>query len=411
MPLSMRWVGEADYDLLARTRLLCYAGAMRELPVYREKITADARAKAGDFLIAERDGVAVGTLTSLSMELWARGAQFPCQGVAYVGTIKSHRRGGSSKGEKGIASQLMHECLNKARERGEVVSALMPFRASFYEHFGYGLAEQRSEWTVPLAIMPHGDFSSIRFATEKDYRGIEACRRRQCERGQCDIETSPAGWASRHKNEENGLVIVDQPQKNGPIVGWMYFVDESKDGKRFIRVVEHAADDHEAFVRQLRFLGSLRDQYSAAIIILPGDLPLNRILREDQIPHRLVEHGVASVKPYTRMQIRVIDHKRWIEAMKLPASISGKATIAVRECEDSDSKFRIDLSGGKASVASSDASADFELSDVNWASISSGDISGSRAAQLGIIQVNNASALPILDAFSAGPVPFCREYF
>ena len=31
----------------------------------------------------------------------------------------------------------------------QVISALMPFRGSFYEHFGYGIAECRCTWTVP----------------------------------------------------------------------------------------------------------------------------------------------------------------------------------------------------------------------------------------------------------------------
>src|SRR6185503_13598429 len=103
----------------------------------------------GDYLLADRDGEAVGTTTALSMTIWVRGAALPCQGVAYVGTIKTHRRGGAN-GEKGVATQLMFETLRRARERREVVSALMPFRASFYEHFGYGLIERRHEWLVPL---------------------------------------------------------------------------------------------------------------------------------------------------------------------------------------------------------------------------------------------------------------------
>src|SRR5262249_24484234 len=159
-------------------------------------------------------------------------------------------------------------------------------------------------------------------------------------------------------NEENGMVMVDRPDPAGPALGWMYLIDETRDGKRFVRVVEHAADTHEAFLRQLYFLTGLRDQYSAALITLPADMPLNRILNEDQIPHRPVEHGVAQLRPYTRMQIRVIDHKRWLEEMKLPTEISAKATIAVRECEGSISKFRVDLNAGRASVAASDASAD-----------------------------------------------------
>src|SRR5205823_12506170 len=177
------------------------------------------------------------------------------------------------------------------------------------------------------------------------------------------------------------------------------------------RIVEHAADSHEAFLRQLNFLSSLKDQYSAALLTLPVDVPLNRMLRETQIPHRPVEHGVAQPKPYTRLQIRVLDHKRWIEAMKLPAEISGKATIAVRECEGSISNFRIDLNAGHASVAPSESGADIECSDVQWASIASGDISASAAARFGLIQVNNSPALRILDAMAIGPAPFCREYF
>src|SRR5205823_6056103 len=142
-----------------------------------------------------------------------------------------------------------------------------------------------------------------RFAEPGDFPAMEACRQRQVERGQGDIETSAAGWGNRRRNEDNGMVIVDRPDPTGPLEGWIYFVDEQKDGKRFVRLVEHAADSHEAFLRQLNFLGSLKDQYSAAIMTLPADIPLNRILRETQIPHRPVEHGVAQAKPYTRMQI------------------------------------------------------------------------------------------------------------
>jgi predicted acetyltransferase len=410
MPLSMRWIGPQDYDALARARLLCYGNALKELAVYRERITLDARAKPGDFLLAERDGLPVGTLTSLSMVMWVRGTPVPCQGVAYVGTIKTHRRAGSGN-EKGIASQLMAESLEVARRRGEIVSALMPFRASFYEHFGYGFAETRVEWTVPLSVLPTGEFNGARFAEPQDFPAMEACRQRQVQHGQCDIESSAASWANRHRNEENGLVVIDRVDPDKPIASWMFLVDEKRDGKTMIRVSEHAADSHAMLLRQLHFLSSLKDQYSAAIITLPGDLPLNRILRETQIPHRPVEHGVSQAKPYTRMQIRVLDHKRWVEAMKLPTELSAKATIAVRECEGAVSKFRIDLSAGKALVSPSDASADVEMTDVSWASISSGDISASAAARLGLIQVNQPSALPLLDAFSAGPSPFCREYF
>ena len=72
------------------------ASLERDLAASREEIERlmhsekDARAKPGDFLIAERNGLDVGTSTSLSLKMCIRGGCVPCQGVAYVGTVKTH---------------------------------------------------------------------------------------------------------------------------------------------------------------------------------------------------------------------------------------------------------------------------------------------------------------------------------
>src|SRR5439155_1335951 len=126
-------------------------GASKDLPSFQEGIRFDQRPAPGDFLLAEQDGYPVGTATSLSMSMWIRGGRVPCQGVGWVGTIKTHRRGSRGAGG-GVASQVMHEVLHRAREREQVVSALGPFRGSFYEHFGYGNVERHCSWTVPLAV-------------------------------------------------------------------------------------------------------------------------------------------------------------------------------------------------------------------------------------------------------------------
>src|SRR5688572_3367390 len=74
MSLEMRWVGEADLDRVAETRVLCYAHHKQELAEWRKYIHNQGRSVAGDYLLAERDGVAVGTATSLRMTMWVRGA-------------------------------------------------------------------------------------------------------------------------------------------------------------------------------------------------------------------------------------------------------------------------------------------------------------------------------------------------
>jgi predicted acetyltransferase len=413
MSLEMRWVGEAEYDRLAAVRVQCYAPSMSHVDRFVEVLKLDERARPGDYLIAERDGIDVGTATSLSLRMWIRGACLPCQGVAYVGTVKTHRRGGS-KGERGIATQVMQETIRQARQRGDVVSALMPFRASFYEHFGYGLAEKRTEWTLPLGVLPTGDFDGFRFAQPRDQDAIAALRQREVQRGQCNIERSPQGWQNIRKvfmPRNEGMEVVDRPEPDGPVLGWIYFVEARENGRTMLRAIEMSYDSTDALRRQLHFLASLKDQYSAAMISLPGDLELNRLLKEDQIPHRPVEHAAASAKPYTRMQIRVLDHQRLLSAMHLPPEPRGKLTVAVKESEGSISRFQLDIADGRIEFSAAMAGADLECSDVMWSSLISGDISAARAAGIGLINVQSQSALRLLDVFSMGPVPFSTEYF
>ena len=303
MSLQLRWVGEQDFDRVAETRMLCYAHSGKDIDRYRLGIREDVRAKPGDFLLAERDGVAIGTSTALAMTMWVRGSAIPCQGVAYVGTIKTHRR--KIDGGDGVATQLMRETLRLAREREQVVTALMPFRGSFYEHFGYGFVERRNEWTLPLAVLPHGAFEGIRFQSAEDLPGLSRFHQGIVERGQCEIERPESVWPQFLKaRSESGFIVVDRPQADGPVRGYLCFEHSQVDGKDYLRVMQIVYEDFPALQRQLHFLASLRDQYLSATMILPADFPLNWMLRETQLPHRLVNHAHATASA-------VFDIKQW----------------------------------------------------------------------------------------------------
>jgi predicted acetyltransferase len=411
MSLTLRWVGETDFERLALVRTRCYAQGPKDFDHYDKTLRADPRAKSGDFLLAEDGDEPVGTTTSLDFNCWVRGAPVRCQGIAYVGTVRTHRRSGNG-GERGIASRLMHEALRRARERGQVLSALMPFRASYYEHFGYGIIERRADWTVPLSILPQGPFEGLRFSRPADRDAIAACHQRSVQRGQCDMERDAARWKHIESQSADFFEVIDRPTADGPVRGYLHYNQFQKDGKDILKVAARVADDIEAFHRQLHFLASLRDQYWAAHLMLAADLPLNWVLKERQVPHRLVNHPTPEIRPYTRLQARVLDHIGLIQAMRsLPQSIRGEATVAIQETEGHCSRLLLTLEGARAAARPSDASPDVTCDDKTWAAIILGDLPASGAAQLGLIQVDNPAALPVLDAFAAGPAPFCDEYF
>jgi predicted acetyltransferase len=337
MSLTLRWVGEDERTRVGEVRGLCYGRSRKELADFVEQIRGDRRSGPGDWLLAERDGVAVGTATALAMTMWVRGGAVPCQGVAFVGTVKTHRR--RSGEEKGVGTAVMREVLRMARGRKQVVSALMPFRGSWYEHFGYGIVERRTDWTVPLSILPAGDFETVRFYDAgRDKQPLIECRQRLAQRGQADIERSPAAWDAYIEDvERHGFLVVDR-HGDGPVRGWMGFdnVHDSKAGTDTVRAqFDTGFEDMATFKRFLHFLQSLRDQYSFASLRLSHDLPLNLLLKEPQMTHRLNRnHPTAEMRPYTRMQVRVLDHARLLEAMKLPADrAAGKVVVAIRETD------------------------------------------------------------------------------
>lgn len=383
---------------------------MKDLPTYRNYVTQDLRAHDGDFLLLERNGEPVGTATSLSMTLHARGGCVPCQGVAWVGTIKTERRKGRAD-VRGIASQVMHATLDRAREREEVVSALMPFRASYYEHFGYSIVERRSAWTIPLSILPSELPPAARFFTDDDLPAMAACRTRACRAGHFEIDSGEPGVRSWRSLFDDGQVYVVQPEPAGEIVAWMWVQDESRDGQRYARVNQWHADRHESFLRLLSLLASWKDQYRGAILQLAADLQLNRLLRESQVPHRPVDHPAASVETFTRMQARILDHRRFLESLHVPARWQASAVIAIHECEGHVSKLRMDVEAGHIKAASTDASADIELSDRAWAAVASGDLPVDDATRFGLLSVNQPRALDALRALGDGPAPWCGEYF
>lgn len=407
MPLTMRWVGEDELNRVAETRWMCYAHARSELEQYQQRIHNNPWARSGDYLLAEENGIPLGTATSLPMTMWVRGAPISCQGVAWVGTIKSARRRGA---DSGVASAVMRELLRAARERQFIVSALMPFRASFYEHFGYGVVERRADWTIPMSILPGGDCSGWRFEQPEDREAKARQWQTSVEVGQCDIERPAERWENLLVQQQEGMSFVDRPDPRGPVRASAFLSHENLNGKSIVWASQWSADSPGAFVGLLRFLGTLRDQYSAAEIRTPVSWPIQRLLRESQIAHRPVEHHVAGAKIHTRMQLRILDHRRYLESLHVPQSVTVRVSVSIAENEGTFSRLSLKIEGGKVSVSNGGAT-DFECSDCNWAAIATGDLPATLAVRLGLAKESTAGAAGTLDALFAGSTPFCREAF
>lgn len=391
----------------------CYAHAAKQLSDSVESVHEDDRAHDGDFLVVERDGRAVGTATSLSMRMHLHGAGFNTNGVAFVGTIRTERRKGTAKSgaEKGVATLLMEHTLQRSRDRGDVLTSLMPFRASYYEHFGYGLVERQARWILPMAVLPSGGDGNYRPYEPAMLPALQRLRQHIAETGQCDHERTPGQWNQMllHMEEPagtGGFIFADIAD-NGDARGWVMLITEWDQGVPVAKVWDWGCASIADFRNLLSLLGSLKDQYLRAQITVPIDYSLNRMLKESQIPHRPVAHAVPALSVYTRMQVRVLDHKRLLEGITWRAEVRGSVVVSVRETEGHESRFRLTVESGRASVQPSSESPGFTCSDKVWAGVISGELPAVDAVRFGLAEGEGG----VLRSLGWGKKPYCGEFF
>ncbi|PZF93494.1 GNAT family N-acetyltransferase [Micromonospora deserti] len=99
-------------------------------------------------LVVEEDGSTLAAASAVPMRQNLRGAVLPMAGVAGVATHPLARR-------QGHVRALLHQLLDEMRDEGHVVSALWPFRPSFYARFGYtGLPKPRTASFSPADLAP-----------------------------------------------------------------------------------------------------------------------------------------------------------------------------------------------------------------------------------------------------------------
>jgi hypothetical protein len=130
--------------------LLAYAFESSPTPrEEEERFRAYVPYQAGNITLAADDGgTTLAATTAIPMRQNVRGSVFPMAGIAGVATHPLARR-------QGLVRTLLTQLLGEMRDSGHVVSALYPFRSSFYGRFGYaGLPKSRRVSFSPAGLAP-----------------------------------------------------------------------------------------------------------------------------------------------------------------------------------------------------------------------------------------------------------------
>jgi predicted acetyltransferase len=142
---------------------------------------------AETLLIGEEAGRLVAACQVHPLRQWVAGERIPMAGVGTVAISPTHRK-------RRLGAELVTAALREARQRGDLASALYPFRVSFYQKLGYGSAGEALQYLVPPETLPDSP-ERMRMET----LGGEAER--------AEALQLYAGWASA----ENGQ--LDRPER------------------------------------------------------------------------------------------------------------------------------------------------------------------------------------------------------
>jgi predicted acetyltransferase len=118
--------------------------------------------------IAERAGRTVGAFRAYALTQHMHGAEYRMMGLAAVAVDETARR-------RGVGTELCTHAVRVARERGDVLSVLYPFRPAYYQALGWGTVGEMHAYRFrpeSLAVNGGGD---VRRATPADSTGIATC--------------------------------------------------------------------------------------------------------------------------------------------------------------------------------------------------------------------------------------------
>lgn len=144
-----------EVDEVARLEMHSFPAPGRTLQWWRDALTDGPHGGLEALWVAEEDGRLVGACSLLRLRQWVGGACIPVMGLAAVAIAPTHRR-------RGLAARLVRAGFTHARERGDVGSALYPFRAAFYEDLGYGLAGEAHQYQLPPNLLPDDKVERLR---------------------------------------------------------------------------------------------------------------------------------------------------------------------------------------------------------------------------------------------------------
>jgi predicted acetyltransferase len=366
--------------------------------------------------VAEEGGRLVGSCLLLSLRQWIAGVAVPVMGLGAVAISPSHRR-------RGLAQRMVTAGCRHARERGDLATALYPFRAAFYEGLGYGLAGEAHQYQVAPGLLPDDPAERMRVRLvdtpeeEAAMKAVYAQAARRLHTGQ--IERTDRSWGYLWGGDDVAAVVYrnDAGEPEGYCMV-RYRVDLPPD-RRYLEVEEQAWLTPAAQRGIYAWLGSLGDQWREIAYRAHPDEGFGDRIREPRLPLMQSPSWRLWFPSATLMRgpmFRLLDVAGALRARPLASAADATLRLEVDDPQVPENRgpWRVRIAGGAMEVEpwpGGRADADLATSIQTLSRIFIGAITPSQALAGALADAVGRDVAKLLDLAFEIPKPWMFDRF
>jgi predicted acetyltransferase len=344
--------------------------------------------------IAERDGRMAGAYRAYALTQHMHGTAFRMMGLASVAVDETARR-------RGVGRELCEHAIRIARERGDVLSVLYPFRPSFYQALGWGLTGELHAYRFrPESLGEVGRGAVVTRADPDDTAGVAACYSRVAAETNGLIARTPRIWRSHLEDEGTHVYLTGGESVRGYLIVQFGRAASAEDKPLFIR--ELVAADHDAYDALLGWISAQRDSWGIVHYDASPDERFTHRLADPRTPRfqpaRYLWSPVARVIRGPMM--RILDVRAALERRERWAPVAPVRFglhVLDEQVPENEGPFGVEFDGSRAVVKRGSEGPLLRLPVHVLAQVYAGELSVREALMLGLAECDgDASAIDAL---------------
>ncbi|HEX2190031.1 MAG TPA: GNAT family N-acetyltransferase [Longimicrobiaceae bacterium] len=252
----------------------------RTVEWWESTLRDDPRGGVEALWVGESEGRLAAACQVLPFRQWIGGAAFPTMGLAMVSISPAHRR-------RGMAGRLVRTAFRHSLERGDLASALYPFRVTFYERLGYGLAGEVHQYQLPPESLPDDPEERVRVSLALDGADRAAVRSlydRWVPTQSGQMERSPGAWKALWESPLHAVALYRGPEGEPEGYATVRYRPDLPPAARFAEVEERAWLTPRAQRGIYAWLASLGDQHRQLVYRAHPDEGFGERVTEPRLP-------------------------------------------------------------------------------------------------------------------------------